>query len=124
MSGGLPGPFALRRFLVPGLLGAERLDGPFELALGFFPGGFGTFDELMEVLPLVQTGKVRKPMGIVLYGSELWTNVINLDLMVEHGVISPEDRDLFVVCDDVEEATAKICGFLEENYGPTLLLEE
>ncbi len=93
-------------------------------ALVFFPGGFGTFDELMEVLTLVQTGKVRKPMGIVLYGSELWTNVINLDLMVEHGVISPEDRDLFVVCDDVEEATAKICGFLEENYGPTLLLEE
>jgi uncharacterized protein (TIGR00730 family) len=93
-------------------------------ALVYFPGGFGTLDELMEVLTLVQTKKVRKPMGIVLYGSEFWNNILNLDLMVEHGVISPEDRDLFVICDDVEDATEKICGFLEENYGPTLLLGE
>ena len=92
-------------------------------ALVFFPGGFGTIDELMEVLTLVQTEKVRKPMGIVLYGSEFWRSVLDFDAMVEHGVISPEDRDIFVYSDDVDDAFASICAFLEENYGPTLLVE-
>jgi uncharacterized protein (TIGR00730 family) len=93
-------------------------------ALVFFPGGYGTMDELMEVLTLVQTRKVRKPMGIVLYGSDYWRSVLNFDAMVDAGVISPADRDLFVYADDVPQAFDVIRAFLEENYGPTLLVED
>ena len=93
-------------------------------ALVFFPGGFGTMDELMEVLTLVQTGKVRKKMGIVLYGREFWRKAIDFDALTEYGVISPEDRDLFVIVDDVDEAFEQVCSFLTANYGPSLLEEE
>ena len=93
-------------------------------ALVFFPGGFGTMDELMEVLTLVQTQKVRKKMGIVLYGRDFWTSVLNFDVLVAHGVISREDRELFVIADDVTDAFNRICSFLEENYGPSLLEEQ
>ena len=93
-------------------------------AVVFFPGGFGTMDELMELLTLIQTRKVRKRMGVVLYGKAYWESVINFDAMVEYGVISAEDRDLFVLVDDVDAAFARICGFLEENYGESLLEED
>lgn len=92
-------------------------------ALIYFPGGFGTLDELMELLTLLQTGKIRKKMGIVLYGGEYWRSVIDFDAMVKHGTISAEDRDLFTMVDTVDEALATICSFLEENYGPSLLDE-
>ena len=75
----------------------------------------------MEVLTLVQTGKVRKPMGIVLYNRAFWDSVLDFEALVEHGVISREDRDLVVYSDEVEGAFGKIRAFLEENYGPTLL---
>jgi len=68
-----------------------------------FPGGFGTMDELFEILTLVQTKKVTKRLPIVLYGSEYWNEVINLDAMARHGTISPEDRDLISVHDDPDE---------------------
>lgn len=93
-------------------------------AVVFFPGGFGTMDELMELLTLVQTQKVRKRMGIVLYGREYWNSILNFNAMVAHGVISPEDRELFVVADTVDEAFAQICGFLEENYGASLFEQD
>ena len=93
-------------------------------ALVYFPGGFGTMDELMELLTLVQTQKVRKKMGIVLYGAEFWNSVVDFDALVSHGVISPEDRDLFVVIDGVDEAFEQICTFLTENYGPSLLADD
>ncbi|MCB9357504.1 MAG: LOG family protein [Calditrichaeota bacterium] len=73
-------------------------------ALVAFPGGFGTFDELFECLTLVQTQKIRRKLPIVLYGSEFWNSVVNLDNLVKWSVISQEDLNLFKICDDVDEA--------------------
>jgi len=93
-------------------------------AVVYFPGGFGTMDELMELMTLIQTRKVRKRMGIVLYGKAYWESVINFEAMVEHGVIPREDRELFVIADEVDDAFRQICSFLEENYGESLLEED
>lgn len=68
-----------------------------------FPGGFGTMDELFEVLTLIQTEK-HSPMPVVLYGRRFWERLIDFDLFVEMGLISPEDRELFHVVDTVAEA--------------------
>src|SRR5207249_10456368 len=73
-------------------------------ALVVFPGGFGTLDELMEILTLAQTQKLAKKILIVLYGSEFWKEVINFDALVKHGMIAPEDLDLFQYADDPESA--------------------
>ncbi|NOZ03289.1 MAG: TIGR00730 family Rossman fold protein [FCB group bacterium] len=73
-------------------------------ALVAFPGGFGTLDELMEILTLLQTGKIKKRIPIVLFGSEYWNQVINWDYLVKIGTIDKEDMDLFKICDDVREA--------------------
>ena len=64
-------------------------------ALVVFPGGFGTLDELFELLTLVQTGKITKPLLIVLYGELYWKNIINFDGLLEAGMISEEDLSLF-----------------------------
>ena len=72
-------------------------------ALVVFPGGFGTLDELLTVLTLVQTRKTSKEMPVVLYGSDYWKKVIGFDTMLEWGVISPRDVHLFRFMDDVEE---------------------
>lgn len=72
--------------------------------LVIFPGGFGTMDELFEVLTLIQTGKVKKKLPIIIYGSEYWDQIINLGNMVKYGVISKEDLDLIRYCDTVEDA--------------------
>ena len=69
-------------------------------ALVVFPGGFGTLDELMEILTLQQTGKLDRRTVILLYGSSYWREIINFDALVRHGMISPEDLDLFKVVDD------------------------
>lgn len=68
-----------------------------------FPGGFGTLDELFELLTLTQTGKSPR-MPILLYGREFWSKVINFELLVKQGYISPEDLQLFTVVNSVEEA--------------------
>ncbi len=73
-------------------------------ALVIFPGGFGTMDELFETLTLVQTGKIKKKLPIVLYGSDYWSRVINVEAMAEFGTISPGDIDLIHVSDSVEDA--------------------
>jgi uncharacterized protein (TIGR00730 family) len=73
-------------------------------ALVVFPGGFGTLDEMMEVLTLVQTQKLAKKMTIVVYGKAYWQEIINFDALVKHGVISPEDLDLFQFADDPQTA--------------------
>ena len=73
-------------------------------ALVIFPGGFGTLDELFEILTLLQTEKVTKQMPVVIYGSDYWNEVINIDNMVKYGVISKKDRDLVCFCDSVDEA--------------------
>jgi uncharacterized protein (TIGR00730 family) len=73
-------------------------------AMIFFPGGFGTMDELMEVLTLVQTQKVTKPMPLVLYGTEYWREVIDFERLAKCGTISPEDIKLMRRCDTPGEA--------------------
>lgn len=73
-------------------------------ALVVFPGGFGTLDEMFEVLTLVQTEKLAKKISIVVYGSSYWNSILNLDVLVEKGAISPQDRDLFKMADTPEEA--------------------
>ena len=79
-------------------------------ALVVFPGGFGTLDELFEVLTLVQTRKA-KPVPIVLFGRSFWQRVLHLEVMVEEGTISAKDLELFHLTDDPQEAWELIRGF-------------
>ncbi len=72
-------------------------------ALVAFPGGFGTLDELFEVITLVQTGKA-KPVPIVLFGSDYWKRLFNFDVLLEEGAISPEDLKLFTYVDEPQAA--------------------
>ena len=81
-------------------------------ALVAFPGGFGTMDELFEVLTLVQTGKA-KPVPIVLFGSDYWKRFINFEVLVEEGTISPEDLSLFRYVDNAEEAWCLVRDFYQ-----------
>jgi hypothetical protein len=67
-----------------------------------FPGGFGTFDELFELLTLVQTGKVA-PLPILIYGKDFWSRVVNFEALAEEGVISPRDLALFHFVETAEE---------------------
>ncbi len=84
-------------------------------ALVAFPGGFGTLDELFEVLTLVQTQKLRKPMPICLFGTEFWDAVLNLEALADFGTISHADLDLFYKTDSVDEAFAFITSRLTET---------
>jgi uncharacterized protein (TIGR00730 family) len=79
-------------------------------ALVAFPGGFGTLDELFEVLTLVQTRKA-KPVPIFLYGSAYWKRLINFDVLIEEGAISPEDVKLFTYVDDPQVVWNEIKHF-------------
>ena len=69
-----------------------------------WPGGFGTLDEVMETLTLIQTKKITKKLPIVLFGKEFWNSVINWNYLVECGTISKEDLDLFLITDSIEKA--------------------
>src|SRR5271170_7068196 len=73
-------------------------------ALVVFPGGFGTLDELFELLTLVQTKKLTKKIFILLYGTEYWTEIINFDALVKHGMIAESDLALFKFADSPEYA--------------------
>ena len=73
-------------------------------AMVVWPGGFGTLDEVMETLTLIQTNKLRKQIPIVLFDSDFWNNVVNWDFLVDKGVISRSDLDLFQICDTVDDA--------------------
>jgi uncharacterized protein (TIGR00730 family) len=81
-------------------------------ALVAFPGGFGTLDELFEVMTLVQTGK-SKPVPIFLFGSDYWKRLINFDVLIEEGAISPEDTKLFQYVDDPQVAWDEIKRFYD-----------
>ncbi len=89
-----------------------------------FPGGFGTLDELFELLTLVQTRKMRKPMPIVVFGAEYWGKVIDFDALVRHGTIDAKDVELMRFTDSVDEAYEWIVKQLTEHAlgkpGPTL----
>jgi len=76
----------------------------------FFPGGFGSLDELFETLTLIQTVKM-KPIPIVLLGEEFWNRVVDWDYLVEEGTIAPQDLDIFKICDTAEAAWEFICHF-------------
>ncbi len=79
-------------------------------ALVAFPGGFGTLDELFEVITLVQTRKA-KPVPIVLFGTDYWKRLLDFEVLVEEGAISPEDLKLFIYTDDPHEAWESIRAF-------------
>jgi uncharacterized protein (TIGR00730 family) len=81
-------------------------------ALLAFPGGFGTLDELFEVITLVQCKKA-KPVPILLFGSDYWRRLINLDVLVEEGAISPDDLELFQYVDDPKAAWEAIVRFYD-----------
>lgn len=85
-------------------------------ALVVFPGGFGTMDELFEVLTLIQTNKINKKIPIVLFGKEFWEGFINFDHLVNWGVISEKDMDLFMIFDDVDQAFNYLKEILTETY--------
>jgi uncharacterized protein (TIGR00730 family) len=82
------------------------------IALVCFPGGFGTLDELFETMTLIQTGKCRR-RPILLFGREFWSKLIDFDLLIDTGMISPGDVHLFHYVESAEEAWA----LLEREYG-------
>ena len=81
-----------------------------------FPGGFGTLDELMELLTLMQTGKIGRRIPIVLFGRAYWDEVVDFDALVRHGMIDASDLELFRSADDVAGALA----ILQASIAPTL----
>ena len=88
------------------------------------PGGFGTLDELFELLTLVQTRKMKKPMPIVLFGTEYWREVIHFDALVSHGMINAADVSLVHRTDSVDDAYDYLIKHLTQDAigrpGPTL----
>jgi uncharacterized protein (TIGR00730 family) len=85
-------------------------------ALVGFPGGFGTMDEVFELLTLLQTKKIEKQVPVVLFDSMFWNEVVNFKALQEYGVISPVDLKLFKILDDVDEAFEYITSQLEKLY--------
>jgi uncharacterized protein (TIGR00730 family) len=88
-------------------------------ALVAFPGGFGTLDEVFELLTLVQTRKMV-PVPIVLVGEAYWRKVLDLDFLVEQGTIDPEDRELFWFAETAEEIWQGILDWYEAAGRPLL----
>ena len=85
-------------------------------ALVVFPGGFGTLDELCEILTLAQTRKIEKKIIIVLYGSKYWKEILNFDALLKYGMIAPADLNLFQYADTPEEALSILQVFLTKYY--------
>jgi uncharacterized protein (TIGR00730 family) len=83
-------------------------------ALAAFPGGFGTFDELFELLTLIQTGKIR-PIPVLLYGRAFWEKVVNFEALVEEGVIAPKDLKLFTFVETAEEGWDVVREFYRDR---------
>ncbi len=84
-------------------------------ALVVFPGGFGTLDELTELLTLSQTGKLDRKIFVVLFGSDYWREVLNFDALVRHGMIDPADLKLFHFADDTDHALALLQAHLPKE---------
>ena len=80
-----------------------------------FPGGFGTLDEMTEILTLKQTGRIQQPMPIVLFGKKYWNKVINFDHLVERKVIDKKDLNLFLMTDYTDQAFEFISCILKEK---------
>ncbi len=82
-------------------------------ALVVFPGGFGTLDELTEILTLAQTRKLDRPIPVMLYGSSYWREIINFEALVRHGMIDPKDLELFKYADSPPAASALLQDLLQ-----------
>jgi len=87
-------------------------------ALVVFPGGFGTLDELSELLTLAQTRKLDRPIKILLYGSSYWNEIINFEALVRYGMISPEDLALFEYADEPAAALRILQAGLNAEFEP------
>jgi len=81
-----------------------------------FPGGFGTMDEFFEILTLVQTGKIKKKLLLVVYDEKYWKNIINFDGLIENGVINKSDLNNFTFCNSVDEAFDNIVKHFDKHY--------
>jgi hypothetical protein len=88
-------------------------------ALVAFPGGFGTLDELFETLTLVQTRTIQ-PVPVVLVGESYWRRVVDMDFLVDEGVIAAEDRELFWYSETAEDIWRTILAWHEQNGTPLL----
>ncbi len=84
-------------------------------ALVIMPGGFGTLDEFFEILTLIQTGKIKKNLPIVLFGEEYWNQLINFETLVEYGTINRKDLDLFFLTSSVDDAFEHITSSLNSK---------
>ncbi|MGE5499479.1 MAG: LOG family protein [Syntrophothermus sp.] len=85
-------------------------------ALIVFPGGFGTMDEFFELLTLMQTGKIKKHMKVIVYDEKYWRHIINFEGLAEYGTIDPDDMKLFTFCNTPEQAFKEITQHFEKNY--------
>ena len=83
-------------------------------ALAVFPGGFGTFDEMFELLTLIQTGKM-KPIPILLFGKDFWTRVIDFEALADEGVISHSDLNLLTWVESAQEAWDAVQAFYQDS---------
>ena len=83
-------------------------------AVAAFPGGFGTFDELFELLTLIQTGKIA-PIPVLLFGRDFWDRVVDFEALVEEGVVSERDLGIFTFCDSAAEGWAAVQRFYRER---------
>jgi uncharacterized protein (TIGR00730 family) len=81
-----------------------------------FPGGFGTMDEMFEVLTLVQTDKIRKKLALIIYDEKYWKSIINFDALVDKGLISASDLKLFTFCNSLDQAYEAIIKHLKKYY--------
>ncbi len=88
-------------------------------ALVVFPGGFGTLDELTEFLTLMQTRKLDRRVRILMYGSSYWKEILNVEALVRHGMISAEDLELFQYVDDPATALSLLQAGLQVEHAPT-----
>jgi uncharacterized protein (TIGR00730 family) len=85
-------------------------------AFVIFPGGFGTMDELFEVVTLIQTAKMKKKLALVIYDKNYWNKIINFDGLVEQGMISKSDVNLFSMCSNIDDAYNIIVKHLNKYY--------
>ncbi len=88
-------------------------------ALVVFPGGFGTLDELTEILTLAQTRKLERPIAVIVYGTSYWREILNFEALVRYGMIDRQDLQLFHYADDPAQALALLQGALQAEPEPT-----
>ena len=84
----------------------------------FFPGGFGTMDEFFEVITLIQTGKIKKPVAVIVFGKEYWTPLLNFiehTLYEKNKAIGEKDKNIYHLFDDAQEAYQYITQFLKQH---------